>query len=477
VIKPRTVIVPALLCCAGLAVVASPARAGDAPCPAWDRELGNPGATGGSVQVLRRIGDQVFVGGSFSAIEGLNQFGWARIDLLSGNTLMLGNSAPDNFVTDFVQYDDGSGPQIYICGSFNSVTSNGNVLPNSKGLVRWDGTNVSEVPGSPLTGIFDFMFAGVVYNGNLVVGGSGGDTTAQKPTLAFWDGSTWIKLSNEFAGPVAPVILDLEVFQGDLYIAGRFATFDRDLNDPNNVIINSSNIMRYNADIDLFTGVGGGVFRATSPISQVLALKVFDDGSGEKLYVGGRFDRLGSTSGTVSQAVARWTGSEWEALPGFPQAGREVRSFEVFDNELYAVGNFETTGDGTVVCRKFAKWTGSAWVEVGDGIPGGGANDNPGTMAPLDDGLLLGGSFLSVGNGTGPNAGPANALAKWVAACAVDCPGDTNGDNTINFADLNTILSQFGQSGAGLAGDVTGDEVVNFADLNTVLSNFGAQCN
>jgi hypothetical protein len=59
----------------------------------------------------------------------------------------------------------------------------------------------------------------------------------------------------------------------------------------------------------------------------------------------------------------------------------------------------------------------------------------------------------------------------------VECPGDTNGDNLVNFTDLNTVLSEFGQSGMGLPGDVDGNGVVNFADLNLILSNFGAQCN
>ncbi|MGD9693556.1 MAG: S8 family serine peptidase [Phycisphaerales bacterium] len=56
------------------------------------------------------------------------------------------------------------------------------------------------------------------------------------------------------------------------------------------------------------------------------------------------------------------------------------------------------------------------------------------------------------------------------------CPGDANGDMIVNFADLNIILSQYGQTGVGLQGDVNGDGVVNFADLNIVLSNFGLVC-
>ncbi|MBX3353849.1 MAG: hypothetical protein KF684_13025 [Phycisphaeraceae bacterium] len=54
--------------------------------------------------------------------------------------------------------------------------------------------------------------------------------------------------------------------------------------------------------------------------------------------------------------------------------------------------------------------------------------------------------------------------------------GDANGDCAVNFADLNTVLSAFGQSGPGLPGDVNDDGVVNFADLNMVLANFGASC-
>jgi len=58
----------------------------------------------------------------------------------------------------------------------------------------------------------------------------------------------------------------------------------------------------------------------------------------------------------------------------------------------------------------------------------------------------------------------------------VECPGDSNGDNVVNFADLNAVLADFGLSGAALSGDVNGDGVVNFADLNEVLANFGNAC-
>lgn len=58
------------------------------------------------------------------------------------------------------------------------------------------------------------------------------------------------------------------------------------------------------------------------------------------------------------------------------------------------------------------------------------------------------------------------------------CTGDTNGDRVVDFADLNTVLSQFGQMGAPgtLAGDVNDDGFVSFTDLNIVLGAFGSAC-
>lgn len=57
------------------------------------------------------------------------------------------------------------------------------------------------------------------------------------------------------------------------------------------------------------------------------------------------------------------------------------------------------------------------------------------------------------------------------------CPGDTNGDNAVNSADLSVLLAQFGTSvEAGTGADFNDDGVVNAADLSVLLSNFGSTC-
>lgn len=66
--------------------------------------------------------------------------------------------------------------------------------------------------------------------------------------------------------------------------------------------------------------------------------------------------------------------------------------------------------------------------------------------------------------------------AVVLARTVLPCPGDTNGDGVVDFSDLNQVLSQFGQSGAGLAGDLNGDGVVDFLDLNIVLGVYGTIC-
>jgi choice-of-anchor B domain-containing protein len=50
-------------------------------------------------------------------------------------------------------------------------------------------------------------------------------------------------------------------------------------------------------------------------------------------------------------------------------------------------------------------------------------------------------------------------------------PGDANGDGSVDLADLNLVLGNFGQDTD--AGDVTSDGTVNLADLNVVLAEFG----
>jgi hypothetical protein len=53
-------------------------------------------------------------------------------------------------------------------------------------------------------------------------------------------------------------------------------------------------------------------------------------------------------------------------------------------------------------------------------------------------------------------------------------PGDVNGDNAVNLADLNLVRNHFGESGEHVPGDTDFDGDVDLADLNSVRNHFGA---
>lgn len=370
----------------------------------WNTTLGNPG---GSLSTLDLWNGDLYVGGSQAGPFGGVNGGVAQIDLATGTVSPLGTTElVDGFVNDFIGFDDGGGEQLYLLGAFNGIRFDGSELPGSRAIVAWDGSTISTID-SPFSADMGFAWSGAIFNDELVVGGSVG--FPQTPLLGFWDGANWRSFSTELEGTVAPIVMAMEVFDGDLYIAGRF-----DLaRVPGEPVVESKNVMGFDGT-DFFT-VGGGVRRATNPVSQVLALKTFDNGDGEALYIGGRFDQ--SATGIPLLAVAKWDGTTLSAVgAGFPTPN-EVRGFEVHDDgsgpALYATGTFVADALGTPM-RRFAKLEGDTWVEVAGGI-----GENPGRMASLPDGsLVVGGSFTEVGVvGTVPGSGASNGIA--VLECGV----------------------------------------------------------
>lgn len=127
-----------------------------------------------------------------------------------------------------------------------------------------------------------------------------------------------------------------------------------------------------------------------------------------RLYLGGKFTRIGSLS---ASRIAAWDGQQFQALAGgiggFSQAS--VNSLVVFDDDgtgpsapaLFAGGSFSTAGTATV--SGVARWDGQEWTNVGGGLTGvvrGLAvfdNDGPGPNTPV---LYACGRFQDAGGGS-----------------------------------------------------------------------------
>jgi uncharacterized membrane protein len=183
---------------------------------------------------------------------------------------------------------------------------------------------------------------------------------------------------------------------------------------------------------------------------------------------------------TLGRAAARWVwnGSSYDmtilgSLPLTSPVFGEAFLDSVTDDGNLAVGfnryfQNQSQVDGLVWTPETGLISGNAYVAslgLTDQLP---VNTTIIAMVAVSpDGNAVTGLLRS--NSTGE-------VQSFVIYLNAECAGDTNGDNIVNFIDLNSVLATFGQTGEGLAGDVNGDGVVNFTDLNEVLANFGADC-
>jgi hypothetical protein len=132
------------------------------------------------------------------------------------------------------------------------------------------------------------------------------------------------------------------------------------------------------------------------------------------LYAGGRFN---AASGASATNVARWNGAAWTPLAG-GVSGRAstivrfrpppVSALLLDGGDLIVGGDFAKAGD--VAATNLARWNGTGWSPVGDGVTGRIAlAPPPAVRTLLRDGneLLVAGSFVQAGEV------PASGLAGW----------------------------------------------------------------
>ena len=141
----------------------------------------------------------------------------------------------------------------------------------------------------------------------------------------------------------------------------------------------------------------------------------WDDGAGSSLYLGGGF------SGNGYNGIARWNGTGWSTVGnGVTSSGAQVawvQSMAVFDDDgpgphapaLYVGGSFEFAGGQPA--RGIAKWDGTSWSALGAGLNNVTSLPSVHSMAAFDDGsgpaLYVSGYFHFAG-GTA-----CNGLARW----------------------------------------------------------------
>jgi len=324
---------------------------------AWSALSGPAGeGTDGGVHALAAFDDGsgpvLVAGGAFTTAGGVTANRVARWDG-SGWSAIGGPSEASDTVRALAVLDDGSGPALYVAGSFASV---GGVTVNN--IARFSGTAWSALTGPQGTGTDAPVSALTVIHTavgpRLVAGGE--FTTAGGVTVnhvAVWDGSAWSALSGPSGTGTDRAVWTLaEVDEGGgpvLVAGGDFTTAGG---------VATSHVARWSADGWSAMGAAG----ENGTTDRVAALAVHDDGSGAALYAAGRFAVAGSVE---ANHVARWRSGAWSSLspPGGTGVGDAVMALTVSDDgtgpALVVGGPF--AGVGGIRARRVARWDGGGW--------------------------------------------------------------------------------------------------------------------
>jgi len=452
-----------LIAVTGVAAVSSMAWA---QCsPDWHvGTLGDPGMTTntGRTGVVNRMvlfddgtGEALYASGVFSSASGTMAEGVAKWD--GSRWSPLGDGFPGVRVTAMAVFDDGTGEALYVGGNFLLAGST-----QANAVAKWDGNEWTAV-GDGLTrssGLAAAFTMAVFDDGSgpaLWVGGSF-DMAGGQPAvnIAKWDGHSWLN-AGDSDGTVNTLFVWDDGTGEALYAGGNILVIG---NEAANGIAKRVG--------QRWSPLGGGV---VGGLGRVNAIAAYDDGNGEELYAGGRFDFAG---GVAADNIAKWDGTSWSRIPfgGATLSGGSMFSVPVsvmatYDDGvngegLYVGGSMD--GAGGLQVNQIARLDGTGWSDVGGGVANPGSVPTVSAMIVHDDGagfgetLFVGGGFVQAGAQT------AGSIARW-GGCFTSCYADCDGNEVLDIFDFLCFQDAF----------TVGDPYAN-CDGNAVLDIFDFLC-
>jgi hypothetical protein len=349
------------------------------------------------MRLMRRTRDGIYATGEFRDVGGVRT---GNLALWTGDHWAPVGPGGFHGFTDEATTLAIAGTNVYAAGAFHYAGSSA-----ANHIARWDGRS-----WHPLGSGIEGSIAQIAARGtDLFVAGaftSAGGVVATNVTR--WDGAAWSNLGDGLTGRLMAIAVS------DSYVwVARGA--------PSGFVVSRWN---GNAWSDIATGAFA--------YGEILALLATD----ESVLVGGTFARI---NGIEVNNIAKWEAGQWHALergltgqgPWMPNdyPFTQVRALLRDGSNLYVGGSF--TNAGSVPAMNVARWDGTKWSALGDGIPGFGSCLFGSCVYPVTSlAMVQGQLFAGGGYTTGPGTEPQGFLARW------------NGTSWANAVDEGWTLDQ-----------------------------------
>ncbi len=313
-------------------------------------------------------GNDVYVAGEFSSIQGYNTNRIAKWDNASNRWSGLGSGINGDVYGAKINALLVSDNQVYAAGQFATAGSQ-----NVNNIARYDQSSFTWYPlGDAKTQAPNIIGIGIasVFNDMdklLVLGDFEYAGNKRLNSIGYWTGKDWQNLGTGIIGGAGYTYTGKpRIFSGangltnfsrigtTMYIGGTFEQLGA---------MQCENIATYNEGNSECLGGGLSQSRAGSSSSYIFPASVRAMKSKDKyLYAAGDFTRAGSLP---VQSIAQWDGTSWTDMGGGINGGSTSRFILAEDSShtLIVAGNFYQAG--TVACNGLVSWDGKDWKALG----------------------------------------------------------------------------------------------------------------
>jgi hypothetical protein len=275
-------------------------------------------SSGNRVSAIAGQGSDVYVGGTFTNVGGIDVGNIARWDGFNWSNMGFGFDAPVGALA--VQQN-----AVYAGGGFTNVIDPFAFPVNH--IAMWDGFGWNSLgSGVNANGTVNAIAVSGpnVYAGGTFTNASG--VTANR--IAVWNGFNWASLGTGSQNGLNGTVLAIAINGTDVYVGGTFVNA-------------GTTVVRGIAKWDgaNWSGLGSGATGTSTGEIRDMAF-----GGDGKLYCCGRFTNI---SGINASSIARWDGTKWEALgSGFFASSAINRGvgLAIRGNDVFAVGTFDAAG-------------------------------------------------------------------------------------------------------------------------------------